>query len=209
MCIEVYACVYSLQCVLIRIPCDWCLSACNYNKLATRTAHGVLREFDPLKESIEDFRNRFEFYCLANNIHGKEEAVQDRKQALFVTLLGQATFAKLKTLASPTTIRDLTLDQIMEYLVGHYKPQTIEIAERFSDTNVTMNLLPTLYPNCDDWQRHVTLVTTWKRPYVINLCVDCAIQRRSVTYSASLTSLYRWQFKRPLQQKQFTRKYKV
>ena len=99
MCIGVYACVYSLQCVLMRIPCGWCLSACSYNKLATRMAHGVLREFDPLKESIEDFRDRFKFYCLVNNIHVKEEAVQDWRRALFVTLLGHATFAKLKTLA--------------------------------------------------------------------------------------------------------------
>ena len=63
----------------------------------------MLREFDPLKESIEDFRERFDFYCLANNIRGKGEAVR-RKQALFLTLLGQAAFAKLKTLASPTPI---------------------------------------------------------------------------------------------------------
>ena len=93
-------------------------------------AHGVLREFDPLKESIEDFRERFDFYCLVNNIRGEGDTAS-RKQALFLTLLGQSAFAKLKTLASPTSINDLTLDQIMEHLIGHYKPQTIEIAERF------------------------------------------------------------------------------
>ena len=37
-----------------------------------------------------------------NNIHGEKEAIQDRRQALLVTLLGQAIFAKLKTLASLT-----------------------------------------------------------------------------------------------------------
>ena len=64
--------------------------------LATRMAeHGTLRDFDPSKEFIEDFCDRFEFYCLANIIKGEGEALRQKK-ALFVTLLGQATFAKLK-----------------------------------------------------------------------------------------------------------------
>ena len=33
-----------------------------------RMAHGNVQEFDLAKESIEDFQQRFEFYCLANNI---------------------------------------------------------------------------------------------------------------------------------------------
>lgn len=41
--------------------------------LATRMAHGNLREFDPKKESIEDFYERFEFYCVANGIRGDNE----------------------------------------------------------------------------------------------------------------------------------------
>ena len=94
-------------------------------------AHGNLREFDPKKESIEDFRERFDFYCLANNIRENNEENIRRKKALFITLLGQATYAKLKVLASPTPVNELTLDAIMERLIGHYRPQTIEIAERF------------------------------------------------------------------------------
>ena len=94
-------------------------------------AHGNLREFDPKKESIEDFRERFNFYCLANNIRDNNEENLRRKKALFITLLGQVTFARLKVLASPTPVSELTLDAIMERLIGHYRPQTIEIAERF------------------------------------------------------------------------------
>ena len=91
--------------------------------------HGTLRDFDSTKESIEDFCERFKFYCLANNIKGGEAL--RRKKALFVTLLGQATFAKLKDLANPNEIKDLSLDNIMGLLIGHYRPKTIEIAERF------------------------------------------------------------------------------
>ena len=102
----------------------------NIQHLATRMAHGNLREFDPKKESIEDFRERFDFYCLANNVRDTEEN-QRRKKALFITVLGQATYAKLKVLANPTSVSDLTLDAIMQHLIGHFRPQTIEIAERF------------------------------------------------------------------------------
>ena len=104
---------------------------CQYTTdLATRMAHGSLKEFDPKKESIEDFKERFEFYCLANNIKGDGDHAR-RKKALFITLLGQETFAKLKVLTSPTPVADLTLPAIMEHLLSHYRPQTIEIAEFF------------------------------------------------------------------------------
>ena len=92
-------------------------------------AHGNLREFDSSNESIKDFCERFKFYCVANNI--RDDAAR-RKKALFLTLLGQATYAKFKDLASPTLISELTLDEIMRHLEGHYRPQPIEIAECLS-----------------------------------------------------------------------------
>ena len=51
------------------------------------------------------------------------------KKALFLTLQGQTTYGKLKDLASPMPVSKLTLDDIMRHLEGHYRPQTIEIAE--------------------------------------------------------------------------------
>ena len=93
-------------------------------------AHGVLKEFDPEKESIEDLKERFDFYCVANKFKNEGDDVR-RKKALFVTLLGHNTFMKLKTLASPAAITDLTMDAIMELLLAHYRPQTIQIAEHF------------------------------------------------------------------------------
>ena len=90
--------------------------------------HGTLHEFDPKKESIEDFEERFEFYCVANGIRGDNV---DKKKASFVTLLGQDTFARLKTLASPTAISELTLDAIKQHLRNYFRPPTMEIAEQF------------------------------------------------------------------------------
>ena len=89
-------------------------------------AHGTLQEFDANKESIEDFHQRFEFYCLANNVKEGDEAQRNRKKALFITLVGQATFAKLRDLASPRAIADISLDDIVELLKTHYRPQTVE-----------------------------------------------------------------------------------
>jgi len=83
--------------------------------------YGSIREFDPHKELVEDFYERFEFYCVANTRPGG---------ALFLTLLGQATFAKLKVLASPTLVGELSIEGILEQLTRHFRHKTFEIAER-------------------------------------------------------------------------------
>jgi len=52
----------------------------------TYLAHGTLQEFDPVKESIDNFKERFKFYCLTNNVKGEGEHAQ-LKKALFITLI--------------------------------------------------------------------------------------------------------------------------
>ena len=61
----------------------------------------------------------------------REKETDKDKKALFVTLLGQATFTKSKNLANPREIKDIPLNEIVDLLIGHYRPKTIEIAERF------------------------------------------------------------------------------
>ena len=76
---------------------QWLLS---FNKSANETCEGVsienttlvirrvysnMHELDPKKESIEDFYERFEFYCMANGICNDDT---DKKKPMFVTLLG-------------------------------------------------------------------------------------------------------------------------
>jgi len=46
-------------------------------------------------------------------------------------LLGQATFAKLKVLASPHTGWLISIEGVLERLTGHFHLKTIKIAERF------------------------------------------------------------------------------
>ena len=123
-----------------------------------RMAHGSLREFDPIKESIEDFKERFEFYCLANNFRGEGNHAQCKK-ALFITLIGQETYAKLKILTSPSPVANLTLDAIMEHLIGHYRPQTTKIAEcfKFFKPKRRVKASLSLWQNYSDWQRRAIL----------------------------------------------------
>jgi len=45
--------------------------------------------------------------------------------------IGTSDICKVEILAGTTPVADLTLDTIMEHLVAHYRPKTIEIAERF------------------------------------------------------------------------------
>jgi len=141
-------------------------------------AHGVLHEFDPLKESIEDFCEHFDISCLVNNICGEEEAVH-QKQALF---LSQAAFTKLKTLASPTPVSELMLDQIMEHLIGHHKLQIIEIAERFKFFKWQANPLLTSWQDFDNWQILAISGSIWRQQFVTNLFVGCVIQRHNMSY---------------------------
>ena len=89
---------------------------------------GSLREVDPNKESVEDFDEHFEFYYMAKGNHDDNAA---KKRAMFITLLGQENFAKLKVLASPTTMNNLTLDATVQLLSQYFCLPTIEIAEWF------------------------------------------------------------------------------
>ena len=137
-------------------------------------AHRQIKEFDSTKETIEDFRQRFEFYCTANNIKSGDVAQQDRKKALFITMLGQTTFVKLHDLASPKDIAMLTLDQVVALLTAHYRPQTIEIAERYKffkrtqeDQERTTDFIAALRrlaKTCNS-------VSIWTPPFAISLSV--------------------------------------
>ena len=80
--------------------------------------------FDPSSERIEDYKERFDFYCTAHGIEGKQKA-------LFLTRIGQKMYTKLKTWISPTSLSDLTLDEIVAKLKDRTSAETVEIAERY------------------------------------------------------------------------------
>ena len=85
----------------------------------------TLEIFNPDVESIDDYKERFDFHCTAHDIP------QRRRKALFLTRIGREAFVKLKTLVSPTSLDDLSLTDIITSMKQHYKKETVEIAERF------------------------------------------------------------------------------
>lgn len=88
-------------------------------------SQSTLEPFDPTVESVEDYKERFDFHCTALGIR------EERQKALFLTRIGREAFLKVKTLASPTPLADLDLAQIVTFMKQHYKRETVEIAERF------------------------------------------------------------------------------
>ena len=93
-------------------------------------AHGRLDDFLPNEESFSDYKERFEFYCVANNVPAT------RKKALFLTGIGSATYGKLKDLISPHSPQDCTLEEIYTALERHYLPATVEISGVATDFRV-------------------------------------------------------------------------
>ena len=83
------------------------------------------RKAEPDLEKIEDYKERFDFYCITHQV------ADYRKKALFLTQIGPKMYAKLKVWVSPTSLTDLSLDDIVARLEARMVPETIEIAERF------------------------------------------------------------------------------
>ena len=89
-------------------------------------AHGKLESFDPTSDVLVDYLERFEFYCVANDVRS-----DTKKKALFLTSIGQATFEKAKALISPQSLDEATFSVIRTALIDHFSPAKIEIAERY------------------------------------------------------------------------------
>ena len=88
-------------------------------------SNSTLETFDPAVESVDDYKERFDFYCTAVGV------CQDRLKVLFLSRVGREVFSKVKTLASPRPLIELDLPQIVDLMKEHNKKDTIEIAERF------------------------------------------------------------------------------
>ena len=95
---------------------------------ATGMAHSsVLGLFNLKNERIDDYKERFDFYCVA---HGVEE---NKQKVLFLTSIGQQMYVKLKTWIRPSTFSDLSLAQIVAQLKEHTTEETVEIAEHYKE----------------------------------------------------------------------------
>ena len=97
---------------------------------AANLKHGLLGEFRAGVESIDEYKERFELYCLANAVPIGYEHVARRK-AIFLTSVGASTYSLLRTSVRPRQPQDLELDDIIQQPRNHDEPKKIVIAERF------------------------------------------------------------------------------
>ena len=88
--------------------------------------HGALGEFNPDGEEIGSYLERFDFYCSANGIFRAEQ-----KKAVFLSTVGHVTFERIKDLLHPVGLDNASLSDIRTGMLEHFKPQNVEIAERF------------------------------------------------------------------------------
>lgn len=85
-------------------------------------------KFEPFEEhdDVEDYLERFEFFLAVNKV--KDE----HKVPHLLSSLGAKAYAVLKNLAAPQKPSELSLAQLTELLIKHFKPKPPVIAERFA-----------------------------------------------------------------------------
>ena len=89
--------------------------------------HGKISDFRPGIDSVEDCKERFLLYCVANDI----STDGDKGKAVFLTFIRATKYNLLKTLVHPQKPQDLSLDELLDALQKHYQPRIVVIAERY------------------------------------------------------------------------------
>ena len=90
---------------------------------------GKAPEFDSSVEPFGAYARRLEQYFIANGITGNDQ--QDKKRAVFLSVIGAHTFGLLEDLVAPTAVSACTYKRLVEVLEAHFEPQTSVIVARF------------------------------------------------------------------------------
>ena len=91
---------------------------------ATRTI-GQMYEFQPEKETVTAYSERFQLFASANTI------AEDKMVPTLLTIVGPKRYTLLHGLVSLALPKDKTYAELSELLTKHYDPEPIIIAERF------------------------------------------------------------------------------
>ena len=88
--------------------------------------HGTIGVFDPALEEWSEYSERLVHYFVANDI-----VADDKRRAVFLTVVGPATYRLLKTLASPQKLDEFEFSQLVDLAMSHYNPKPSPIVKRF------------------------------------------------------------------------------
>ena len=91
---------------------------------------GKVEEFDSSKEEWTQYVERLGHFFTANGITDA-----GKKRAVFLSIIGAATYKILRNLVSPVKPGDKSYAQLVDALSKHYKPIPSEIIERFKFHN--------------------------------------------------------------------------
>ena len=89
-------------------------------------AFGSIETFDVNDGEFDEYVERLQQYFVANDITG-----DNKKVAVFVTVMGKDTYTILRNLLSPVKPNEKTFEDIVNVLRGHFKPTPLVIAERY------------------------------------------------------------------------------
>ena len=88
---------------------------------------GRIEEFDGSKEADwQQYVERLAHFFTANGITDA-----DKKRAVFLSVIGAATYKTLRNILSPAKPGDKTYEELIEKLSRHFRPAPSEIVERF------------------------------------------------------------------------------
>ena len=68
--------------------------------------YGTLGEYRLSTESVEEYQERFQLFCIANGI-ADGEGQEAQRTAIFLSLVGATTYSLLKNLARSKTVQEL------------------------------------------------------------------------------------------------------
>ena len=85
-------------------------------RMASPTWIGSLSEFSTQTESFASYVERVKLYLDANDVK------QEKRLAVFLSVLGASTYSLLRDLVAPRKPLDLTLDATIDVLQAHFEP---------------------------------------------------------------------------------------
>ena len=95
--------------------------------MAVTVGLGRIEPFDGSKDGDwQEYVERLEHFFVANGIDDAE-----KKRAVFLSVMGAATYKTLRNLVSPDKPGDKTYGELVEKLSQHFRPAPSEIVERF------------------------------------------------------------------------------
>ena len=103
-------------------------------RMATVT-FGQLQEFDRSKEEWQQYKERLGHFFVANKIIN-----DDKKWAVFLSIIGVSTYRLLHNLVSPKKLGEKSFIELTEALCKHFHPTLLVIVKHFKFHSRTRKL---------------------------------------------------------------------